>query len=310
MPGLAALAALTLGAAAVLVYARVGALHGETVRLYAAAARTDGILAGSEVWLGGQKVGLVDDVRFAPPAHDTTRRVILVLDVLKEYQAYIHRRAPVEIRAGSSIIGARVVHIGQVGGPGFTPARSGDTLLADVGSDAELLRLEAARAGSELPVIFDNVRLLGSHLRAARGTLGAFGVTGVPAVGTAATRAGALLGGMTNGNGTIGRIVSGGTLTERARHAAAAADSLRLSVQGTVAAPGSTPRIDRAALQRAVASARAELEEVESLLAESRGTVGRVQHDRALLEEVARARRELDALIADVQRNPLRYVNF
>jgi hypothetical protein len=35
-----------------------------------------------------------------------------------------------------------------------------------------------------------------------------------------------------------------------------------------------------------------------------------VQHDRALLEEVARARRELDALIADVQRNPLRYVNF
>jgi hypothetical protein len=40
------------------------------------------------------------------------------------------------------------------------------------------------------------------------------------------------------------------------------------------------------------------------------GTAGRLRADRALREQLARSRTELDALIADLKGNPLRYVAF
>jgi hypothetical protein len=63
------------------------------------------------------------------------------------------------------------------------------------------------------------------------------------------------------------------------------------------------------ALSRAVADARAEVATLQALLAEPRGTAGRAPQDRALQLQLARARAELDLRLADLRRNPLRYVN-
>ena len=70
--GLLALLVLVAISVATLKYARVGALHGDRIRLYARAGEARGILKGSEVWLLGQKVGLVTDIRFLSPSESDT----------------------------------------------------------------------------------------------------------------------------------------------------------------------------------------------------------------------------------------------
>ena len=89
-----ALLVVVVGGGAVLRFARVGALHGETVPLYAATPHARGLLPGSEVWLDGQKVGVVRGVGFRPSYADTVAPVLLSLEVLSEALPLIRHECP------------------------------------------------------------------------------------------------------------------------------------------------------------------------------------------------------------------------
>src|SRR4051812_15423824 len=118
--GLLAVLAILAVSVATLKYARVGALRGGTMRLYAVVGEARGILKGSEVWLSGQMIGKVVDIQFRSPAQsDSTNRLLLVLDVLDDYRGLMHRDADAQIRAGGSVIGAVVVYLtpGTVSAP-------------------------------------------------------------------------------------------------------------------------------------------------------------------------------------------------
>ncbi len=304
--GVAVLASVAAAAVAVLVFARVGALRGDTVRLYAVTPHARGILPGSEVWLAGRRVGVVRDVGFRPPSSDTSLRVLMTLDVLAGPSRAIRRDAPVAIRAGGSLIGVPVVAIASASDA--APAiQEGDTLVADPGSELESIRTRLTTTlGTEVPVILDNVRVLDAQLRTARGTLGALGVEGPDRIGVTAGAASALLARATRGRGTVAQVLGRSELTDHARAILGRVDRIRAaaSPQGNLG----RLRTD-SAFVGAIRELRADLDAVQAMLAESRGTAGRAAHDRALQLELARARTELDLLFADVRRNPLRYVN-
>lgn len=302
------LALVTVGAGAVLAFARVGALHGETVRYYAATPHARGILPGSEVWLAGQKVGLVRDVGFRPPSTDTSLRVLLTIDVLEQYRGAIRRTSPVSIRPGGSLIGSPVVAI-SVSPSGAPVARPGDTLVANPSSEFESIRTRLTTTlGTEVPVLFDNIRVLGAQLQTARGTLGALGVEGPDRIGVTTAAASALLNRATHGPGTVGLALGrGDDLTTRARDVLARVATVRARAASGAGTVGRA-RSD-SAFARAIEQLRADLAAIEAALAEPRGTAGRTPRDSVLQIEVARARAELDALFADLRRNPLRYVN-
>src|SRR5665213_1990859 len=60
---------------AVMRFARIGALHGDTSRIYMVTDIAAGVLNGTEVRLAGQKVGLVESVQLRPPSgYDRARR--------------------------------------------------------------------------------------------------------------------------------------------------------------------------------------------------------------------------------------------
>jgi ABC-type transporter Mla subunit MlaD len=304
--GTVSLAALVAAAFAVLAFARVGALHGGTVRYYALTSHARGILPGSEVWLAGRRVGLVREVGFRPPSADTLHRVLLALDVLDEYQSAVSRAAPVAIRPGESLIGSPVVAIAMPA-LGARPAQPGDTLVADPSSEFDNLRTRLTTTlGTEVPLVLDNLKVLAAQLKAARGTLGALGIEGPERIGTTTTAARALMTRATGGAGTVGLALGRGDLTARARRVLARADQVRARAASRTSTVGRV-RAD-STLLRTVAQVRADLVVVQQLLEEPRGTAGRVLVDRALQLELARARAELDLLVADLQRNPLRYV--
>ena len=288
-------------------YARVGALRGDTIRLHALAEDAAGLAQGSEVWLGGQKIGLVRRVTFAPVTSDTTGRVVIVTDVLADYRDQLRRDSHAEIRAGGSLIGAKVLML-SLGTPGSPPLVDGDTIITR-GADLEVVTSQAAVASREFPAIIANVKVLAAQLGSARGTVGAILTSdaGGEQLSALTQRTSQLAATITRGSGTVGRVFSG-EATARARHAAAQVDTLRALLASGSAALGGFRR--DSTLLGSVQDLRNEVSIVRALLDEPRGTAGRVLRDQAINQELTAADAELAALIADMKARPLRYVAF
>jgi phospholipid/cholesterol/gamma-HCH transport system substrate-binding protein len=309
VPGVLALAALAAIALSVLVFARVGALHGDVMRLYAPTGQARGVLEGTEVWLEGKKIGRVTGVGFAPVTADTSRRLVIVMDVLSEYAHLVRRDSYAQVRTGNSLIGAPVVFI-TVGSARFAQIANEDTLTTKPQEDAESTTGRFAEASQSFPAIIANVTLLSTQLTTSTGTIGSVlssgeGIQPLTRVGGNANR---LLTHVMTGTGTVGLTLNGGALQQRVATLRARADSVTRLMSSTDASVGRFRR--DSTLMHSLTALRAETDSVSAMLADSRGTAGRVLHDRALLQGVTAARAQIDSVITDVKAHPLRYVAF
>jgi phospholipid/cholesterol/gamma-HCH transport system substrate-binding protein len=308
--GLIAIAAIVGIAAATLKYARVGALRGDRLRLYVAVGAARGILKGSEVWLMGQKVGRVADIRFQSPSEsDTLARVLVEMEVLEQYREAMHRDAVAQIRPGGSLIGAMVVYL-TAGTTAAPTIRDGDTLRAKPQSDAESSMPKFSAATKELPAIVDNVKSIRSALNSTSGSVGALmqsARSDRSEMRSASSRLARLRRRMVNDHGSLGHIMDG-ALGTRARVVMARVDSIRALVGSSSTSFGRFKRDSTLATE--VADIREELAEVRASLAESRGTAGRAVHDSAAFGALGDAQREMTLLFADMKKHPLRYNPF
>lgn len=308
--GALAVCAIVLIAAATLKYLRLGALHGETMPLYARVAEARGLLVGSEVWLSGQKIGKVTGIFFrSPTLADTSSRIEIKMEVLAKYRVAIHRDAVAQIRAGGSVIGAPVVYV-TPGTIKTVMIRPGDTVTSHPQADVEGVTGHLSVASRQFPMIINNVKVLAAQLQTTQGTIGAFmnapGGNGSEELARAralVTRLGARL----NGGGAVGQFMQGG-LTTRAQRVMARVDSVRT----LLASPNTSLGRYRkdSTLVAEVGDIRDELSIVRSALDQSRGTAGRAIHDSAITNSLTEAQRQMSLLFADIKKHPLRYIVF
>jgi len=286
---------------------RVGALHGDTFPMYALVGEARGVTTGSEVWLSGQKIGRITGIRFRPAASaDTARRIEIQMEVLEQYRGALRRDAVAQIRAGGSIVGPPVVYItpGTILG---APLQPSDTVHTLVQSDVEGATAQFGTAAKEFPVIMANVNVLRAQLQSSQGTMGAFmNGPGLGELKRARIQAARLMNGVAGGPGSTGPIMNGG-LTNGAGRVMARVDSVR----ALLASPNtSLGRFSRdSTLQRQVADIRQELTVVRASLDEQRGTAGRVLGDSGLTTALGQAQREMALLLADLKKNPRRYLS-
>ena len=308
--GLFAFAAILVISVATLKFARVGALRGDTMRIYAVVGAARGVLKGSEVWLMGQKVGKIADIQFRSPSEsDTSARVLVAMDVLQRYREAIHQDAYAQIRPGGSVIGAMVVYLSS--GTAAAPTiRNGDTVHAKPQSDVEVATAQFGAATRELPAIMANVKTIWGDLHSSGGTMGAL-IRGASIdrgpLRTAGAQMSRVRQRVSSGRGSIGRIMNG-DLAARAQRVVARADSVRTLVGSSNTSLGRLRR--DSTLVAEVNDIRDELAEVRAALAESRGTAGRVLHDSAAFSALGEVHREMTLLVADLKKHPLRYSPF
>ena len=127
LPGAITLGVLLVTTAATLKYARLGMLHGRTVRYYATFASARNVLGGTEVWIAGAKVGRVRDVHFAPPTADTSGRVIIEFEVLAKYRDQIRENTVARLGTGTRIMGQTILGL-TVGARDARVVPQGDTI--------------------------------------------------------------------------------------------------------------------------------------------------------------------------------------
>ena len=307
--GLAALALVAGVALAVLLFARVGTLHGASFRLYAQTGEARNVIRGSEVWLAGQKVGIVKDVTFMPATVDPSNRVLIAMDVLSTARQNIRLNSTAQIRSGGTLIGAPVVYL-TIGTIATRAVHSDDTIHAIPQSDLETVSSEFAMASRQFPAIIKNLKLLNEELHGVQGTLGAFTADrGGVELARVQSQLGRLAARVQGSEGTVGLALSSESpLAARARQILARADSVRALVGSDETSYGRFRR--DSTLMREVADIRNQLDIVRARMASTSGTLGRARADSALFAALGSAQREMSLIMSDMRRRPLRYVHF
>lgn len=306
LPGLLAITVLVLTTVGVLMFAGIGRIRGEKMRLYVLTNQARGVMPGTEVWIAGQKVGLVDAIAFRPPSNDSLGRLVIAISVKAMDAGQIRKDSRAQVRAGANIIGPVVVYVSS-GSPGSPPIQEGDTIRGRAQSDLEMAGVKLTAATEELgPIVTDTRTVLG-HVRSPNGTVGAVLTEGVGS-GVARLRAqvGRLRARMGNTGGSARTGMS--SVMDHARIAMARADSIRTLVASTNSSFGRFRR--DSTLGTTVASVRDELTRLRAQLAENEGTLGRVASDSAIARSIADAQREMTLLFADIRRRPMHYLYF
>ncbi|HEY7861212.1 MAG TPA: MlaD family protein [Gemmatimonadaceae bacterium] len=301
--GLSAIALIVIGAISIIAFARVGSLRGKTYVAYILASDASGIFKGTDVWLEGQKVGIVKDVGFRALPGDSSVQTVLEMEIMSPYQPFIRQDSRVEFKPGGTYIGAQVVAL-SVGSKGATALMPGDTLTRVSVIDPDLRSNELAAAGRDLPQIVGSLRAIGSDLSRTSTRLSGMGERAsglqllVKRVATIERR---------QRNGTLARLLEHHALVDSAREVLATADTLLSFLNG----PGTLSRIRTdSTLRRTRVDARAALDSLRLRISLQNGTVGRLLNDDALRRDLEEFRRQLARMAADVGKNPERYSPF
>lgn len=304
--GLIAAAALAVLVLVIMLFARVGALHGKKATIFVVTSDATGVLKGTEVWLSGQKIGLVRDVRFRSSSADTSERLIIESEILADRLAPIRRDSRSHIGPGSSLIGVPVVFItaGSIRQPGL---KDGDTIHAALVKKVLEIGDEMGAAGTAASSLAVEVKGLVARMSDPRGSVGAMRSRGMPALTSATGRMSSLMNKATKGNGSIG-LAMRGNLGGRISQAMAGADSIMtLASSGR----GSVGRFRRdSTLVPTIKGMMAQLDSLRALASNPVGTIGRAHGDSTLIREMARSRASLDSLMKDIKSHPLRYIAF
>jgi phospholipid/cholesterol/gamma-HCH transport system substrate-binding protein len=296
--GLLAVCAILGVGLSILIFGRPGRLHGKTVSLFATSDAARGVIGGTEVWLDGQKVGLVTGISFRPPSTKPSERLVISMDVLDAALSQLRLDSKVDIRSGTSIIGDQVVYLSS-GTAKMRQVLPGDTIHGGIQADVEEVTSDMALASREFPGILENVKLLAAQLQTAKGTLGALGIEkGGPEIAIARMKSTRLVSWAFSSRGTLGLAMRGsGALQARAAAAMTQVDSIRRFRRDST-------------LMLEITRVRSELADVQRLAESPTGTVGRMRADSVIVRNIHRDIMSLDSLFAAVKQHPFRYIVF
>ena len=301
--GIVAFAAIVGLAMSILLFAKVGALHGDTTDIYVVTDDAPGVLEGTEVWLSGQKVGLVRDIHFRPPSTDTTERLAIHLEILSDRMNFIRKDSWADIRPGGNLIGSPVVWISS-GTSKVSALSPGDTLLEISTGKMQPVGDRVARLGARMTALADSGGKVLRLLQSQAGTAGRLVGTGWPKVTRQTDEIARLSRKATSGNVTLALMLHG-ELGAHISSIRASKDSIAYMLSS---GDGNVGRFRRdSTLMKDIAHLQSELDTLRALTSSGSG-IGRMKTDSTLTKEIARIRVELAALMADIKKHPLRYL--
>ncbi len=304
--GLLSAGAIIVAVLSILLFARVGALHGDTKTLYVTVDHAPGVLAGTDVWLLGQKVGQVKNITFRPVTVDTLQRLAIETVIMANRFHLIRKNSFADIRAGGNLIGSPVVYIdgGTAAAPGV---KSGDTIASipgagKLGAFGPPIDTLAARLNRVADSTGRLIVLMGDRST----SIGQFRSTGMASMRTAAAVSSDIMTRATSGSGSLA-LGNRNALGDHVRRVLAQKDSIMLLVSS---GSGNVGRFRRdSTLMREVAKTRAEVDSLRLLFSRP-GAISRLRTDSALKREMGQARIQLDSLMLDLKKHPLRYISF
>jgi len=299
---LIAIAAVIFG---VMRFARIGALHGDTSRIYMVTDIAAGVMNGTDVRLAGQKVGLVESVTLRPPSADTNERVAISMDVLKSYLPYMRRNSDVQIQPSGRVVGSPVIAI-TMGTTDSPPLREGDTLRARTQVEARSGIADASSLADSVTGIAASISTLKTEFDTTLRDVAALRKSSLRQAEAVHTAIDNFSDRALASKGTIASLVrDSASLRKQASRVSALADSI-----STAASTGSGEFGRFRRDSTLIVQARGTLVSIAQLRASVARYAGKSSQGTALAKQLDIANAKLDSIVMDAKRHPLRYIAF
>jgi ABC-type transport system involved in resistance to organic solvents, periplasmic component len=291
----------------VLLYARAGALHGSRFQLFVAGPDANNLLKGSDVWLNGQRVGVVKNIDFNTPSAPPDRRVVIEMEVLSDVRPLIRIDSRATLRSGGTVIGAPVVYISS----GSTKARGvapGDTLSSGGSADLELAASRFTESMEQVPSLIADSKQIIADTKVVGSRLSVVMAGQSNRKGPSFSQRADAFMRTVGGRGSAGRLMQDAAVRARLARSMASMDTLRTLLGGRMDQVGRFRRDSTLAPE--VRQLRADVSNLRELAKSPDGTIGRMNADSAVKRGLDSAFAELNALLADIKKHPLKYARF
>jgi phospholipid/cholesterol/gamma-HCH transport system substrate-binding protein len=296
--------AILVVAFSILIFARVGALRGHKSKIVVLTDHAPGVLSGTEVWLAGEKIGLVDKIRFRPISADTSRRVEIDTDILTTFMPQIRKNAHADIRPGGNLIGSPVVYISS--GTSDTPAaKDGDTIVTKSVGVIKDVGTNVTELVSRLTMLSDSGSKALALLNSEAGAAGAFTRRGLPRIASVTGAMSGIMAKATKGEGSAG-LLARGDLGLRFRRIMSAKDSLTHMLSSD---NGNVGRFRRdSTLGPTIARLKSQVDSLQGMMSSSSSSLAKMRGDTAIANQLKIVRAQLDTLMTDIKKHPRKYL--
>jgi phospholipid/cholesterol/gamma-HCH transport system substrate-binding protein len=304
--GLVILVALGIVAIAVYKLGQAANLFTKRYELIAYLADANGLREGGSVMVAGQLAGSVKKIEFLPVDADTTRNLKLTLAVDGNVREQIRRDSRGKLRT-MGLLGDKVFDI-TPGTPRFAVLQAGDTIAIAPSLDYEAVIAKASGAVDDMVALTKDLRSITGGIVAGRGTVGQLMTNRAlydQLNGTLA-RANQMLAQFQNPNGTMGRLLNDPSLYYRLSNVVASTDSLVTSLNHSQGTVGLLLR-DTTLYTNMVGITRG-ADSLMKSLTNGQGTASRLLTDQTLYDQLNKLVTDLSAILADVRKDPSRYM--
>ena len=280
-------------------------LFGSRYTLVTFLADANGLRQGGSVMVAGQLVGTVKEIEFLPVDADTTRNLRVIVSVDENARPQIRGDSKARLRT-MGLLGDKVLDISP-GTPRFSSLADGDTVATGKSVDLEAVMAQAAGAVDEAVGLTRDLRELTGGIVAGEGTVGQLMTNRAlydQLNGTLA-RANGLLVRLQNPNGTMGRLLDDPSMYNRTVALVASMDSLMRTINSN---QGSVGRLLRdTTLYANMVGITQSADSLAKLLVQGDGLANKLLTDQQLYDQLLKLSADMNAIMADVRRDPGRY---
>jgi phospholipid/cholesterol/gamma-HCH transport system substrate-binding protein len=238
--------------------------------------------------------------------NDTTRNLRLRLAIDASLRDQIRGDSKAKVRT-LGLLGDKVIDI-SIGTPRYGVLREGDTIAVAPALDYEAVLAQAAGAVTDMVDLTRDLRKLTGGILAGEGTVGQLMTNRAlydQFVGTM-SRANSMLTKFENPNGTVAHLLDDPTLYNRFVTLIGTADSLVVALNNKDGTIGKLLR-DDSLYTHFVGMAQAG-DSLMKVLSNGQGPLARFMSDPTLYDRLNKLTTDLGAILADVQKDPGRYM--
>lgn len=303
--GLVILAALAILTLAVYKLGQAANLFAKRYTLVAFLKEANGLREGGTVSLAGQLAGSVKAIEFLPVDADTTRNLRVTVAIDENLQQQIRSDSKAQIRT-MGLLGDKVFDISP-GTPRYNVLKTGDTIAVSPALDYEQVLAQAAGAVGDVVELTRDMRQLTSGIVRGEGTIGQL-VTNRnlydQLTGTL-SRTNTMLARLQNPNGTVGRLLDDPALYTQITNMIASTDTLVRSVNSAQGTLGKMLR--DTVLYGNMVRLSTGADSLVKMLTTGNGLASKLLTDQTLYDQLNKLVTDLNAILADVRRDPARY---
>ena len=304
--GVLILVALLILAVAIVKLGQAGNLFGKRYRLVSFVSNASGLRVGGPVTVAGQLAGSVKDVQFLPPNNDTTRKLILIVEVDRKLQEQVRKDSRAKIKT-QGLLGDKVFDI-SVGTPRYPALHDGDTILIAPSTDYDAVVAQASVAIDQVVTLTQDLKKVTAGISRGEGTLGQL-ITNrqlYDNLNSSLARTSALMTRLENPRGTISRLLDDPQLYYSLNRTVASADTV---IRQMTAGSGSLAKLLRDdTLYVHLVSVVTRADSLVAMMSGGDGgTMKKLFSDQQLYDELVKTVTELNRVLVDVRRDPQRY---